>query len=169
MYVTNKGWVKNAIGTKGFGFVQTMHGGVEIDIFIRQERLYEAGWKSDDFRSDLPVEVEFKELPDGRYVVTKLHQLDNQLAPNFYRLSAVDRDKGRGLTIFKVFDLSVSCALGFRVHDKNERLLGNYPSLVAARASIGRVIEPPRDVNHGVKTNTVVALPKEKEKKKKAA
>lgn len=168
MYGTEKGIVKATTGLRGFGFIKVTRGDVTFDIFVHEHRLKEGGWKAEDFRLDETVDFDYEIQSDGRYRLTKLHQIGSRMAPAYYKLTVVDRDKEQGLSIVKVFDLSLSCTLGFRVLDKNEGLLGNYPTLVAARASIGRVIQPPRDVNHGRKTNVVVQL-EVKEKKKKAA
>ena len=163
---TTKGYVRNVIGSRGFGFIRGFHGDVEIEIFVHEARIVEAGWTKQDFCADLEVEIECKRMSDGRYSAVKLHELNGTLAPAFYKMTVVDRQLD--LTIVKVMDIKSSYAMGYRVLGKDQ-LAGSYPTLVAARQSIGRVIEPPRDVNHGKKTNMVVTTFTKDEKKKKAA
>lgn len=79
MFTTNNAVALGSIGTKGFGFICTTHEGVEkIDIFVRQERVVEAGLTLADFCKGQIFSVDFIKTKEGRYRATKLRLVEKK-------------------------------------------------------------------------------------------
>ncbi len=75
MFTTATATVDRKIGNQGFGFIRAMHEGVEIQIFVREERLIEAGLKTIDFKEGDRVSLDYEKGQDGRFRAIRIHSV----------------------------------------------------------------------------------------------
>jgi cold shock CspA family protein len=141
------------MGSKGFGFVRLNHDGSQA--FIRIERIEEAGFASTDYAVGAQVTVDIAEKHDGRQTVTLLRQIGEKLSPNLYSTKVVDRNKDNGKSVVM---LNINTNRGpqlveYRVMGADGKQVGTAMTLTEAREAMGKIIEPPKPVNFGEKTN----------------
>ncbi|MES2748838.1 MAG: hypothetical protein V4606_00365 [Patescibacteria group bacterium] len=161
MFTTTQAFIKLPfVYGRKFAFVREG----EADIFLPINIVLKSGFQVDELKIDATVELEYETDKFGRYRATMIHEVDGKLSTQLYRCNVVDRHGD--LAIIKVVDITSFYAIAYRVIDKEGCKKSSHPTLAAARASIGRVIETPQAVGHGRKTNVIKVM---EDKKKKAA